>query len=99
MRDISSKPNTYREARAQAWVHMPPDCAQKVLEGTIDKGDVREAARIAGMMAIKRCWELLPHCHPIPLQHSAVEFELQDNKLRIETCVATIGPTGAEPRG
>ena len=96
MRNISNKPNTLRQARAEAWVHMPADCAQKVLEGTIDKGDVREAARIAGMMAIKKCWELLPHCHPIPLQHSSVEFELHNASLRIETCVATIGPTGVE---
>ncbi|MGJ8670144.1 MAG: bifunctional molybdenum cofactor biosynthesis protein MoaC/MoaB [Oceanococcus sp.] len=96
MRNISDKPNTHRQARAEAWVHMPADCAQMVLDGTIDKGDVREAARIAGMMAIKRCWELLPHCHPIPLQHSSVEFELRDSALRIETCVATIGPTGVE---
>lgn len=96
MRDISDKPSTARQARAETWVRMPSDCAQRVLEGTIDKGDVREAARIAGMMAIKRCWELLPHCHPLTLQHSALEFELQDDALRIECMVATIGPTGVE---
>ncbi len=96
LRDISDKPSTARQARAEAWVRMPKDCAQRVLDGTIDKGDVREAARIAGMMAIKRCWELLPHCHPLTLQHSAVEFELHKDALRIETVVATIGPTGVE---
>ncbi len=96
LRDISDKPTTARQARAEAWVRMPKDCAQRVLDGTIDKGDVREAARIAGMMAIKRCWELLPHCHPITLQHSAMDFELHDDALRIEALVATIGPTGVE---
>ena len=96
MRNINNKPNTLRQARAEAWVHMPADCAQLVLSGSIDKGDVREAARIAGMMGIKRCWDLLPHCHPIPLQFSSVEFELSDEALRIETCVSTIGPTGVE---
>ena len=96
LRDISDKPSTARQARAEAWVRMPADCAQRVLDGTIDKGDVREAARIAGMMAIKRCWELLPHCHPLTLQHSAIDFELHDDALRIEALVATIGPTGVE---
>ncbi len=96
MRDISQKPSTLRMARAEAWVRMPADCRQRIEQGTLDKGDVREAARVAGLMGIKRCWELLPHCHPIPLQHSAVDFELSDEGLRIETMVATIGPTGVE---
>ncbi len=96
MRDISSKPETLRQARAEAWVRMPSDCLRRIENGTIDKGDVREAARIAGMMGIKRCWELLPHCHPIPLQQSAVEFELSEAGLRIEATVSTIGPTGVE---
>ncbi len=96
MRDITSKPPTLRQARAQAWVRMPAECVQRVRDGTIDKGDVREAARIAALMGIKRCWELLPHCHPLPLQHSAVNFELSESGVRIETEVATIGPTGVE---
>lgn len=96
MRDITSKPSTAREATAQARVVIPADCIQRIEQGTIDKGDVREAARIAGMMAIKRCWDLLPHCHPIPLQHSAIEFELDATGLLIKSTVATIGPTGVE---
>lgn len=96
MRDITLKPNTLREARAEAWVRMPADCLARIETGTIDKGDVREAARIAGLMGIKRCWELLPHCHPLPLQHSAVDFELSEAGLRIEVLVSTIGPTGVE---
>lgn len=96
MRDISNKPSTRRRARAEAWVRIPPDCMRRIEQGTIDKGDVREAARIAGMMGIKKCWELLPHCHPIPLQHSAVDFEIHPDGLRIEALVATLGPTGVE---
>lgn len=96
MRDISNKPNTRREARAEAWVRMPDDCRDRIEHGTIDKGDVREAARVAGLMGIKRCADLLPHCHPIPLQKSSVEFELTDAGLRIEATVSTIGPTGVE---
>lgn len=96
MKDITLKPSTLREARAEALVKIPSDTLQLVRDGGVDKGDPLEAARIAGMMGIKRCWELLPHCHPLPLQSSEVSFELNDDGLRIETMVATIGPTGVE---
>lgn len=96
MRDISDKPSTRRAARAQAVVQMPADCIDRIRGGTIDKGDPLEAARIAAMMAIKRCWELLPHCHPLPLHGSDIAFEIGPSSLRIEVSVRTVGPTGVE---
>ena len=96
MRDISDKPSSRRTARAQALLRLPPDCVEKIRAGTIDKGDPVEAARIAGMLAIKRCWELLPHCHPLPLHGSELHFETGEDSLRIEVQVTTIGPTGVE---
>ncbi len=96
MRDITQKPDTLRRARAQATIEIPAECMARIEAGTIDKGDPREAARIAAYMAAKKTWELLPHCHPLPLHHCLVEFEQGNDRLRVIVEVSTVGPTGVE---
>jgi cyclic pyranopterin phosphate synthase len=60
------------------------------------KGDVLGIARIAGIMASKRCSELIPLCHPIALSHVSVEFSLDEAGVRVLVTCATTGPTGVE---
>ncbi len=96
MRDITGKPHSLRRAVASARVLMPEACMQRIESGTVDKGDPREAARIAAYFAAKRTSELLPHCHPLPLHDCSVEFEKHGPELEIRVEVATIGPTGVE---
>lgn len=94
--DITAKPQSLRTARAQAELLLPDDAAQCVRNNTVNKGDVATAARLAGIMAVKKTWELLPHCHPLMLESCEVEVALRDNTLHIEVVVSCIGATGVE---
>lgn len=94
--DITAKPQSLRTARAQATLRLPQEAADCVRNNTVNKGDVATAARLAGIMAVKKTWELLPHCHPLMLESCEVEVELRDNTLHIEVQVSCIGATGVE---
>ena len=96
MRDISLKPTTLRTARAHGFVKLPPEALARVIEGSVQKGDVREAARIAGLMAVKRTPDLLPHCHPIGVLRAEVKATLADDGITIEAEVETVSATGVE---
>lgn len=74
MVDVSAKQDTVREARAEAFVRMLPTTLNMILSGQHHKGDVLATARIAGIQAKKRTWELIPLCHPLLL--SKVEVNL-----------------------
>ncbi len=98
MVDVSAKMETLREARAEAWVVMHPDTLRMILEGSHHKGDVFATARIAGIQAAKRTWELIPLCHPLML--SKVEIiltaEPEHHRVRIESRCCLTGKTGVE---
>lgn len=98
MVDVGNKPESYREARAEAWVRMQPDTLALILSGEHHKGDVFATARIAGIMAAKKTSELIPLCHPLAL--SRVEVELiplpEQSRVRIETFCRLKGQTGVE---
>lgn len=98
MVDVSSKQDTLREARAEALVTMSQETLQMILSGQHHKGDVFATARIAGIQAAKRTWELIPLCHPLLL--SKVEVSLtalpECNQVRIESLCKLAGKTGVE---
>ncbi|CAK9884507.1 MAG: Cyclic pyranopterin monophosphate synthase [Candidatus Erwinia impunctatus] len=98
MVDVSAKQESVREARAEAIISMAPTTLQMIVEGRHDKGDVFATARIAGIQAAKKTWELIPLCHPLLL--SKVEVTLNSepthNRVRIESCCRLSGKTGAE---
>ena len=98
MVDVSAKADTVREARAEAYIHMAPETLQMILSGKHHKGDVFATARIAGIQAAKRTWELIPLCHPLLL--SKVEVSLtalpETNQVRIESLCKLSGKTGVE---
>lgn len=96
MKDITHKPETLRSARATATVRMPAFCVELLRERKAEKGDALEIARSAGYLGAKKTWELLPLCHPLPLQNIDINYELQDEAVRIEVEVSLVGATGVE---
>lgn len=98
MVDVSAKPATHREAIARAEVRMRLTTLRRITAGTMPKGDVLAAARLAGVMAAKRTSDLIPLCHPLPL--AAVEVEVVPDaparRVRLESRVRLVGQTGAE---
>ncbi|QWA12631.1 cyclic pyranopterin monophosphate synthase MoaC [Sodalis ligni] len=98
MVDVSAKEETRREARAEAYVAMSAATLAMIIEGKHHKGDVFAVARIAGIQAAKRTWELIPLCHPLALSNVEVHLEAQTahNRVRIETRCRLTGKTGVE---
>ncbi|CAM3164948.1 cyclic pyranopterin monophosphate synthase MoaC [Xenorhabdus nematophila] len=98
MVDISAKPETVREARAEAFVEMRAETLNMIIAGDHHKGDVFATARIAGIQAAKRTWELIPLCHPLLLSKVEVQLEAQveHHRVRIESCCRLTGKTGVE---
>jgi cyclic pyranopterin phosphate synthase len=76
MVDVGDKPVTERRAVARATLRMAPETAAAIERGDAPKGDVLGPARIAGVMAAKRTAELIPLCHPLPLDHVDVTAEV-----------------------
>ena len=97
MVDVSGKEETLREARASVRVRMKPQTLALVRDRGLAKGDVREVARLAGIMAAKRTGDLIPLCHPIGLDAVEIAFAVEDDTtLRIEATARTRGRTGVE---
>lgn len=98
MVDTSGKPVTLRRAVATGAIYLQGDTLAMIAEGGLPKGDVFAAARIAGIMAAKRCDELIPLCHSIPLDSVTVDLLPRDNPARVEIQSEVIcrAQTGAE---
>lgn len=98
MVDVSDKAETTRTAVAQGEVRMSPATFAAIRDGNAPKGDVLGTARIAGIQAAKRTWELIPLCHPLLLTKIAVDFELDEAESRIviTAAVRCQGQTGVE---
>jgi len=99
MVDVSGKPATAREAVAECLVRFPPAVgAQLHADGLrTAKGAVLDTAIIAGTMAVKRTHELIPFCHPLPIDGCRFEGEWRDaSTLRLQCTVRTVHRTGVE---
>lgn len=96
MVDVGAKPVTRRTARACALVRLPANAATALREATLPKGDAFVAAQIAGIQAAKRTGELIPLCHPLPVDAIDVRFSWEGDVLRIETTAVTSAKTGVE---
>lgn len=97
MVDVGDKEFTKRTAKAQAIVTMLPETLDLIREGKVKKGDVFSCARIAGIMAAKRTHELIPMCHPLPLEKITVELEpISDTQVKIIATVSCTYKTGVE---
>ena len=98
MVDVSGKAETVREARAEAFVEMRPETLSMIVSGSHHKGDVFATARIAGIQAAKRTWELIPLCHPLLLSKVEVQLFADEarSRVRIESLCRLTGKTGVE---
>ena len=99
MVDVSEKPTPARAASAECRVRFPADVAAQLRASGLQskKGAVVDTAIIAGTMAVKRTSELIPFCHPLPIDGCRIVVEWHDDKsLRIECRVATTHRTGVE---
>ncbi|HEY5645308.1 MAG TPA: cyclic pyranopterin monophosphate synthase MoaC [Pseudomonadales bacterium] len=97
MVDVSSKADTRRVAVASGVLRMSPATLRQILEAGIAKGDVLAVARVAGIQGAKRCADLIPLCHPLPISKVQVDFEALDaSRLGIRSTVTVTGPTGVE---
>ena len=99
MVDVSDKAVTAREARAQCRVRLPAEVAAQLRRSGLKsaKGGIVETAIIAGTMAVKRTHELIPFCHPLPIDGCRIAIDWDgDNSLRIDCTVRTTHRTGVE---
>jgi cyclic pyranopterin phosphate synthase len=96
MVDVTPKSATVRTARARGFVRMSAAVVARVRRLETPKGNPLEVARIAGIAAAKRTWELIPLCHPLPLTHIDVTTRLCENGVEITACVSARAQTGVE---
>ena len=98
MVDVTGKAATDRTAKAEGWLRCRPETLAQVRAGTTPKGAVIQTAELAGTMAAKRCADLIPLCHPLPLTKVGVTIALDDALpgFRIAAEVRTHAPTGVE---
>ncbi len=104
MVDVTDKDVTERTATAQGVVHLQPATLKLIKERGIKKGDVFAVAQVAGIMAAKKTWDLIPMCHPLPLTSVNIKFSdrAESNpttglsSIRIEATAKVTGQTGVE---
>ena len=97
MVDVGEKPPTHRVAVASGVVRMEPATLELILNRAISKGNVFEVARLAGIMAAKKTWDLIPLCHPLALNSVELDFQpFPPDAVRIIATVRVFGRTGVE---
>jgi len=96
MRDISDKAITEREAVVEGALSLKPSVIKLIKAKRVPKGDCLAAAEIAGILGAKKASQIIPLCHPIPIDFVGIEFVLGHRKIRIKTRVKTKAKTGVE---
>ncbi|MCI6867860.1 MAG: cyclic pyranopterin monophosphate synthase MoaC, partial [Lachnospiraceae bacterium] len=98
MVDVSGKEATVRTASATGTIRVNREIMDAILQRTVKKGDVLGVARVAGIMAAKRTWELIPMCHPLALRKCTIDFETDPEHLeiRVISTVKVEEKTGVE---
>lgn len=104
MVDVGHKPVTAREAVAEGFITLQAATLRAIAEDKVPKGEVLNTARIAGIFAAKRCGELIPLCHPLPIESVEVHFDLPELepeqnhpvRLRIRAIARIQAKTGVE---
>jgi len=98
MVDVSGKPPLVREAVAEGEIRLRSETLRLIESNGVAKGNVLATARIAAIQAAKRTGELIPLCHPLPITHCAVEFEVpaSADRIRIQASARIVAGTGVE---
>ena len=97
MVDITHKSNTLRIATAQAIVKVSKqETIQAIHDKTVPKGDLFAMSKAAGLLGVKKTPELLPDCHPMPIEYTGIEYAIECLDIIIQVTVKTIYKTGVE---
>lgn len=98
MVDVGGKDKTHRVAVCSGEIAMQPATLAQITNNTHKKGDVLQVARIAGIMAAKKTAELIPLCHPIPITHISIDFNVDEDQslVRCQVRCETLERTGIE---
>jgi cyclic pyranopterin phosphate synthase len=96
MVDVGDKASTTRTAVASGFIQMSPATIEAIRQHRTPKGDPLEVARIAGIMAAKRTSELIPLCHPLPLNQADVQLEIREDGIAVTATARTDSKTGVE---
>ena len=98
MVDVGDKNATKRVAVVGGRIFMQPETLERIMDARVKKGNVLEAARIAGVMAAKKTSDLIPMCHPLNITHARIDFDFdrENNAIDIEAEVSLTGKTGVE---
>ena len=96
MVDISGKTITVRTAIAQSQLLLTADIVSQIQSQSLAKGDLFAVARVAGIQGAKKCADLIPLCHPLPLTKVTIDFDLNGHQLSIIAKCQTEGKTGVE---
>ncbi|MEG6586399.1 cyclic pyranopterin monophosphate synthase MoaC [Dendrosporobacter sp. 1207_IL3150] len=96
MVDVTDKPLTNRIAIARGQVFMKEETLLKIYDSKIEKGNVLEVARLAGIMGAKQTHQLIPLCHPLAVSGIELTFYRQTKSVLIEATVKVSGQTGVE---
>ncbi len=96
MVDVSGKPIVRRTAVAEGFIAMDPSTVNALRDGLLKKGDALATAQLAGILAAKKTGDLIPLCHPLPIDDIRVDFRVGDHGVGIEATVTTTARTGVE---
>ncbi|MEM0156276.1 MAG: cyclic pyranopterin monophosphate synthase MoaC [Thermoplasmataceae archaeon] len=96
MIDISSKDVVERTATASGMIRLKNSTIDSIRHGDNKKGNVLETSRIAGMQAAKRTWDIVPYCHQIPISSVNLDFDTEQNSIKVICTVKALYKTGVE---
>jgi molybdenum cofactor biosynthesis protein MoaC len=97
MINITNKSNTLRTAIATAIVKVSlPETIKAIIDRQVPKGDVFEMSKAAGLLAVKKTSNMIPDCHPIPIEYASITFNISELEIHINVEVHTIYKTGVE---
>jgi molybdenum cofactor biosynthesis protein MoaC len=96
MFDVGHKSETLRMATARAIIKVNPETIRLIKEGKSPKGNIIDAARISATIGAKRTWDLLPYCHPIPIDHIKVDVSIKTESIEVDVHLKTTWKTGVE---
>ncbi|MGD1099511.1 MAG: cyclic pyranopterin monophosphate synthase MoaC [Thermoplasmata archaeon] len=95
-RDVGAKPRVHRRAVAVGELRTKPSTRNAIRARRVEKGDPLAAGELAGLLAMKRTSDLIPHCHAVPLTASSVDLELSRQGVRVRVEAETVDRTGVE---
>ena len=95
-RDVAGKPRVRRQAVAVGELRLRPSTRRAIRRGSVEKGDPIATGELAGLLAMKRTPELIPHCHAVALTHSGVVLRVSARGVRVRAQASTVDRTGVE---